>query len=363
MTTLRRLVAAPLFSDTVADATMSRVLHLHPARCDFQTARSLDLLVKKLSSEISMAALSFGPGGDFGNPLEAILRLRFAHEARTAQIAHAWGPAELLVAVAAGFPRIIFSPQAKPHQKWWPWINRLVRRRPVEIVCPTAWMRDLFISRGASADRCRVIYPAIDMSRLNGFDPGLRTRLGLADSDMVLLAPGESAREARHGASLWAAAILNVLDPKWRLLVWGRGPMIGSLEQFARSSKLNGVLINAERRLGEPIDFERIVSVADAALVFSEPAVAVLPVGISMAAGLPVIASETLELREFLQGDINALVEPSTNPRRLAQQTLALSQDFTLRQRIVERAKVEAAERFAANRFLADWRGVYTSFC
>jgi glycosyltransferase involved in cell wall biosynthesis len=339
---------------------MFRVLHLHPVHSDFQTTRSLDLLRKYLGQEIPMTSLSIGPGGDFGNLPEALLRLRFAQLERD-QIVHAWGAAELFAATAAGFSRIVFSPQAKIQPKWWPWIKRLIRRRPIEVVCPSSWARDFFIAHGVPTTRCRILLPAIESGRLNGCDPELRARLGLADSDIVLLAPGESVREAGHGASLWAAAILSVLDPKWRLLIWGRGPMIDSLERFSRSANLNGVLIQAEKQLGEPIDFERIVSAADAALVFSEPASPVLPMGVCMAAGLPIVASETSELDEFLTEGVTALIEPSASPRRLAQRALILSNDSALKEKIVQNAKTKAAERFAATRFISDWRTVYTS--
>ena len=339
---------------------MLRVLHLHPARCDFQTTRSLDLLRKNLGQDIQMTGLSIGSGGDFRNLLEAILRLRLV-QTKHDQIVHAWGAAELFAAVAAGFSRIVFSPQGKIQPKWWPWIRRLLRRRPIQVVCPTSWARDFFVAHGVPAARCRVILPAIESGRLNGVDPKLRARLGFTESEMVLLAPGESVREAGHGASLWSAAILNVLDPKWRLLIWGRGPMIESLERFAGSAKLNGVLVYAEKQLGEPIDFERIVSAADAALVFSEPASPVLPVGVCMAAGLPIVASESSELGEFLTEGVNALVEPGATPRRLAQRALILSKDLALKEKITQSAKREAAERFAASRFASDWRSVYNS--
>jgi len=237
----------------------------------------------------------------------------------------------------------------------------LLRHRPIEVVCPTSWMKDAFISQGVPASRCRAIYPGLDLARFNGSNPRLRARLGLADSDFVLLAPGESVREAGHGASIWSAAILNTLDPKWRLLVWGRGPMLGSLRHFARSSNLDRLLVRAEERLREPIDLEELVSAADAAVVFSEHGSPVLPVAACMAANLPIIASRTAELGEFLQDKDTASIQEDSNPRDVAQRTLNLSNNSSLRERLVKGARKEVANRFAPDRFITDWRTVYNS--
>jgi len=340
---------------------MLGVLHLHPARCDFQTERCLELLLKNLGPEMSMSTSSLGPGGDFGNLPVAIVRLRYSGLTNT-HIVQAWGPAELVAAAGAGFSRIIFSPQGPIHPKWWRWIGAIFRRREVEIVCPTSALRDILISRGAPADGCRVISPAVDVSRFNGSGRKLRASLGLADSDIVLLAPGESIRQVFHRYSLWAAAILHVLDPQWRLLIWGRGPMVESLERFAATVGRDRLLIDVEKRLGRAVEFEQVACAADAALVFADAMAPVLPMSTCMAAGVPIVAAETAGSREFLQDEITALLEPSATPRKLAQRMLALQKDAALRRKIAEAARVQAIDRFSVARYVADWRRVYDHF-
>jgi glycosyltransferase involved in cell wall biosynthesis len=316
-------------------------------------------LLKSLGPEISMTTSSFGPGGDFGNLPVAGFRLHYSGLAHT-HIAHAWGPAELVAAAGAGFSRIIFSPQGLIHPKWLRWIDASFSLREVEIVCPTSALRDFFISRGAPAGRCRVISPAVDVSRFNGSRDKLRASLGLADSDMVLLAPGESIREVFHKHSMWAAAILHVLDPQWRFLIWGRGPMVDSLKRFAATVERDSLLVDAEKRLGRPVEFEQIASVADAALVFADSMAPVLPLSTCMAAGVPIVAAETAGSREFLQDGITGFLEPSATPRKLAQRMLALQKDPALRRKIAEAARIQAIDRFSVARNVADWRRVYS---
>jgi glycosyltransferase involved in cell wall biosynthesis len=310
-----------------------------------------------------MSGASLGRGGDFRNLPEAIVRLQFDPRRRT-HVVQAWGAAELLAAAFGGFRRIIFSPQGMIYPRWRRWVDRLLGRGMIEIVCPTNWVRDDFVARGVPGERCHVIGPALEKNRVdavNGERREIRQRLGILDSDVVLLAPGESVREAGHRSSVWAAAMLNVLDPKWRVLVWGRGPMVDSLRRFARVLELDRLFVSAEERLG-PMDFEKLPAAADAALVFSEPGAPVLPVAVCMAAGLPILASETAELKELLEDKMTALLDAESNSRRVAQRMLLLSDQKELAAGIGKNAKEQAGRRFGVPRFIADWRIVYDRF-
>lgn len=357
-TTLRHFIAHLAFSATVA-LVMLGILHIYPARCDFQTERCLKILTDDPAADSSMTAFSVGPGGDFGNLADAIYRLRRARLAET-HLAHAWCECGLAAAAGAGFSKIIFSPQGPISRDWLPWVGAILRRWDVEIVCPSLCSKDFYIAQGARPDRCQVIPPAVDMSRLGWRDPNLRKKLGLSETDYVLLAPGESTREAAHKLSLWSAAILNVLDPQWRLLIWGRGTAVDSLERFVESTKRGNLLVNARKLLGESITFEALTSAADAAMDFASGMSAVLPLEICMAAGLPIVASvSSPDSRQFLRDKVNAVVELNGTPRILAQRMISLRKNEPLRARIGAAARAEASTLFSIDRNLQQWRDVY----
>jgi glycosyltransferase involved in cell wall biosynthesis len=337
---------------------MVGVLHLHSSRCDFQTDRCLELLFKNTGSDQPFTSRTIGPGGDYQNLAEAIYRLRCTRPNQT-HIAHAWGPGELLAAAAAGFSNLVFSPQAQIHPKWWKWLAPIFRRREVMVVCPTEFVKRTFILHGARADCCHVISPAVDAGRLNGADPEICARLGIDADDIVLLAPGESTREASHRSALWATAILNFIDRRYRLLVWGHGPMVESLCHFAKVTEGNRLLIVARQRLGSKIEFDEIVPAADAALLCARPGSPILPMAICLAAGLPVVATETTEVAEFLTDNVNALLERSTNPRRLAQRVLDLQNNSSLRQMLAPAARKRGDTQFSVARYTANWRHIY----
>ncbi len=307
-----------------------------------------------------MTSISIGPGGKYQNLPEAIFRLRCARYDQT-HIVHAWGPTELLAAAAAGYSNLIFSPQTRIHPKWWKWIELILRNRDVQVVCPTLFAQETLVAHGANPDRCRVIYPAVDAGRLNGTDPDIRARLGLAETDLVLLAAGESFRDASHTSALWAAAILNFLNPRYRLLIWGRGPMVESMRRFERVTSSDHLLVTAESVLGGEIDFEQIVPAADMVLFCARAPSPILPLGVCLYAGLPVVALVSAETREFLRDDVNALVEPSVNPRRLAQRMRELQNDPLARQRLGHAARTTGADRFSVATFCEEWRNVYSA--
>jgi glycosyltransferase involved in cell wall biosynthesis len=341
--------------------TMLGVLHLYPARCDFQTERSVETLSKVSHNGISKAAMSIGPGGDFTNLPQAILAMR-SNRGPKANTIHAWGPAELIAAAASSASRIIFSPQCPVNRSWLPWIKFVLRRRRIELVFPSATLRDSFIERGITSDDCQVIYPGVDLDRLGEPDAGLRVDLGLAESDLVLLAPGESTSQAAHRSSIWSTAILHFLDERYRLLVWGRGPSVESLSRFARSGRHERVLVQAERQLQRAIDFEQIIPSADAAIVSAEGLAPTLPLFICMAAGLPVVAARTPATDEFLKDTVTALIEPTSTPRRLAQRVLDLQSDASLKRDIAEAARAEAREKYSEVRFVENWHQLYGRF-
>jgi glycosyltransferase involved in cell wall biosynthesis len=129
---------------------------------------------------------------------------------------------------------------------------------------------------------------------------------------------------------------------------------------LARAISTEALMVLAEPAIGGEIDFEQIVSAADIALFCARDPSPILPQGVCLFAGLPVVASESAETREFVQDDVSGLVEPSLNPRRLAQRVRTLQNDPRLRQKLARAARSVGVARFSADRFAADWRQVYS---
>jgi glycosyltransferase involved in cell wall biosynthesis len=221
-------------------------------------------------------------------------------------------------------------------------------------------MRRAYVTRGIPIERCHLIRPGVDFAQVKRRrDDALRARLGFAPDDYVMLAAGESVRAGAHALSVWAASILHVLDPRYRLLLWGRGPLARQAERFAQRTHQHGLMEVAERELKRRVRFEELLGATDAVLVTATAPAPTLPIAVCMAAALPIVAMVTPTVAELLEDRHTALMVGKPAPRVLAQRVLDLRHDPGLQWTISDMARTEAYEYFSLTRFLNQWRAVY----
>ena len=195
-----------------------------------------------------------------------------------------------------------------------------------------------FISHGANPDRCHVIYPAVDAGRLNGADPEIRARLGLARTDLVLFAAGESFRDASHTSALWAAGNIELFESEISPADLGARADGRIHERFARLLRLITRLSRRSRRLAVKLISSKLFlpriwfcSVRELLHRFFRWASAWRRACRSW-------HQSRRKRGSFSEDDVNALVEPSVNPRRLAQRVRDLQNDPSLRKIVPSRA-------------------------
>jgi glycosyltransferase involved in cell wall biosynthesis len=254
---------------------------------------------------------------------------------------------------------IVYSPLPETRRRDVSWTRAVMGYRHIEVVCPTATLRRVHVERGVSLERCHLIRPGVEFGKVRRRrDTALRAKLGFAETDHVLLAAGESTRAAAHTDAAWAASILNILDPKYRLLLWGRGAQAAKPKRLGDSLGGAKLATLAEQVLG-PVEFEDLLPAADTVLITSIGATATLPVSIAMAAGLPVVATVTYTTSELLEDRHTALMTAPAVPRRLARRVLDLHEDASLQWSIADMARTEAYEFFSFTRFVQQFRAVY----
>jgi glycosyltransferase involved in cell wall biosynthesis len=335
---------------------MIRVLHLRPHAAEFEAARGADALARAAGEGFAVAGRTLWRGGDRREVPTAAAMLR--REAGEHDLVHAWGGAALAVAALGSRGPIVFSPATQTRVRTVRWLRAVLAHRRVEVICPTSTLHRRLVERGVPGARCHLIRPGVDFSRVRRRrDAELRSKLGLGETDYVFLAAGESTRPAGHVEALWAASILHVADPRYKLLTWGRGPGAGSVRNFADKTEPK-VLRVAEPRLGRRVEFEDLLPAADAVLVTAKGAVATLPIAICMAAALPIVATVTPIVAELLEDRHTALMS-ADKPRLVARRALDLLEDPNLQWSISDMARTEAYEFFAQTRFLAQFRAVY----
>jgi glycosyltransferase involved in cell wall biosynthesis len=216
------------------------------------------------------------------------------------------------------------------------------------------------VERASPLDRCHLIRPGVDFSRLKPkTDRGLRAALGFEDTDQTILAVGESTAAADHRQAIWAGTIVNVLDRKTRIILWGRGPLARDAARFAANLAQPEMLRLAEQHVGRSLDFEDLLPAADMAVVSATGSVATLPIAITMAAGVPIVAAVTSTVSELLEDRHTALMVPPAVPRLLGLRILQMREDAQLRWQLTDTARTEAYEYFSLTRFLQQYREVY----
>lgn len=298
------------------------------------------LVNSELRGSIGALLLRIGRGGEFRNPVEASLRLRFAHDFN---LVHAWDSAALMAAIASGLP-VIYSPSSTLSRGTWAWLAAMAYSE-VQVVVASNTQSQSLIKRGFPRQRCHVVSPAIEMDRIKtGRDAQLRERLGLLPDDRVVLAAGDSTPVFGHRLALHAMSILHVLDRRYRLLIWGRGREMGALEHLARQLRQPRLLVCAESRLGHSVHFQELLTAADVALITAAQVAPVLPMMLCAAGGLPTVGCDTGLVREIL-GDQSVLLVPPA-PRNIAQALRDLFDDKSRATAIASAARKRAHETF-----------------
>ncbi|MGE5610603.1 MAG: glycosyltransferase family 4 protein [Bacillota bacterium] len=334
---------------------MMRVLHLVDSRADFQSHRCAEHLSRSLGPDAAAELRSV----DCHRPRHFLAALRQLRQTHDFDLLHAWGTGALALAALGTSCRILYTPPVDIAPRTVRWLRAILAYRDIQIICPSASLHRALVTHGVPAENCHVIRPGVDFSRIRRRkDPALRAALGLADTDYVLLAAGESIPAACHADAVWAAGILHKLDPRYRLLLWGRGDRLPSILRFHQQVG-EAPLHVAEERLRRSVDFEELLPAADLIVNSATGSVALLPLQIAMAAALPIVSTATYTASELLEDHHTALIAPKHSPRLLAQRILQLREDSSLQWHLADKARAEAYEFFPLTRFLDDYRQLY----
>jgi len=337
---------------------MRRVLHVQPFPPPFPADRAAELISRDLKSQFSIERATLGRGGTWATPLIAFRELR--RIARKFDLIHCFDlPALTIAATATDRPLLLTAPPDVSRGQTR-WLRAVMGCRSVTVACASAIQHRRLVERGVPIERCRMIRTAVDFSRIDRRrDPVLRAALGFSDSDFVILAPGESTRAAAHEKAVWMAGMLEVLDPKFRLLVWGRGARVEATRRFAAHLHQEHILHIAERRLGRRVTFEALLPATDAIVITADEGAAALPIAVSMAAGLPIVSVTNYLTSEFLEDRHTALMVTKPSAKLLARRVLDVLDDSNLQWSISDRARAEAYDAYSASRFVDAYRSLY----
>ena len=224
---------------------------------------------------------------------------------------------------------------------YWSWRGESVIAESPEKTVPTQAAKQNLTRQGVREGNISVLIPPFNpVEDRKQRRSQVRQALGLDDSHCLLLALGEMRRHAGHKYASWVHAIIRQMLPHVRLLMPGGGPQRESVRFFAGTTGYDSEVFLTEDRF----TLEDCLSGADIALHLHERDSGVADLVAAMAAGLPIVASNTPDAMELL-GDGAAMIAPAGDPRQASAAVLKLLDDPALAKNLGD----EAARKILAN--------------
>jgi glycosyltransferase involved in cell wall biosynthesis len=219
------------------------------------------------------------------------------------------------------------------------------------------YMRNEAVTLGARPDRTRVIRKGVDLSHFTVSSDrlALRTQLGFGLQPMILTVAGLIRRKGIHHILDALALLRDVSD--FRFVVCGEGPERANLE--AQSARLG--LADRVTFLGR-VDRETIPTYFAACDIFVLASVMEAAGNVlfeAMAAGRPVICTDSGGPGEYIDDGETGFVVPVGDPAALANRIGRLLNDPALADRLGREGRRRSVGEFAYGRMVSDLIHVY----
>ncbi len=308
---------------------------------------------------VTVDALSQARGFD---PL-ALFRLRKLVQRFKPDIVHAWQPwGHALL----GLPGKSLGPAVATVDSWRSdlggWEQRFQRAgllRADRVVVPLVEMATRFSPVPLTAEQTYIINPGVDRESLPS-EPrvtkkDLLATVGLSPNTLVVAAAGRMTRGRGLRECIWSADILGNLFPNFCLLIFGEGPERRRLAAFNRP--LQGWAYTRFVGWHDLRDWWPHIELfwhSD-----YEPGLSQVLLE-AMAAGKPVVASDTPSHRRFLSDNENASLAAVGDRTSMAKCGRRVLLDEELKHRIAAAGQQTVEDRFPLSKFLISYRALYT---
>lgn len=226
------------------------------------------------------------------------------------------------------------------------WPERFRLRRPDALVSP-------FASKKAG----HVISPAVPVhENAQEFRSEFLREQSLEEDAPIIAIAGKLTRANRIEEAIWAYELIRIIDDRARLLIFGDGPERARLERFARLASES----NAIRFLGHRDDLARCLPLVD---VFWFAGVGDGSISCSvleaMAAGVPVVVTETPESQTLIEQGTNGFLVPMDHRALRTRYTLQLLENKALACQIAQAGTELVQREFAASKMIEAYEVLY----
>lgn len=222
------------------------------------------------------------------------------------------------------------------------------------VLTVSASIRETLIQDGVREDLVELIYEGVDLDWLDGLSTPYAAS-GLDPSAIHVATVAALTPEKGHETILEAARFLKTRFPNVRYLFVGEGPLRTTLESQAHAFQISDQI----HFLGFRTDSEALVKHCE---IFCLPS---LSEGLSsailaaMAAGLPVIATDTGGIPELVEDGFTGILVPPKSSVPLSQALARLFEDERLRRRLGEAGRKRVEMEFTLSKKLDRTENLY----
>jgi len=262
------------------------------------------------------------------------------------RLIHTWGASAArygVLAAAAGDVPLIATLEGDRGSRSWAAsaADHLVARRAAVLVAADHTAQQRLAAVYPAARVQRIPYVVTSAVRTADARQRLLAKLSLPPDVRLIVASGKFVAEHHYKDLIWSAELLGVVHHDLHLLILGDGPQRRVLERYRQQviSADNVHLISA------PVELHDALAAAELFWSAAGAGGSRAAIAEAMAAGLPVVATDTPGHRELL-GDAGQYV-PLGGCGELARRTYALLEDAALRERLAHAVRQRAGSRFA----------------
>ena len=280
-------------------------------------------------------------------------------------VVHAWSPAAAQAARraarAAGCGLVIslVTGRAVEAGSLGPLFKRLCTgRQRATLTVPTEHSRRVLLNRGLPAEAAAVLPPAAEpIGDRDARRRRTREQLGLGNRAVLLVAPAQMTRWAGHKYAAWVHGILRQIVDHVRLMLPGSGPVAQHVRFFANTTGYDDEVFFT----GDRVELSDALAAADVAVFFQQRDCGVGSLAAAMAAGLPVVASATGDVRALIRDGETGLLTARSRPREQTAAVLRLIDEPALAQRLGAAAADFARRHFRPEQIRARLERIHAS--
>ncbi len=270
---------------------------------------------------------------------------------------HTWGERGLVAAtVSMQFKGARIHTQAAPLTARQRKLMRLTSRyQPWLITAGSSHLHRQLLSAGTYPPRTLRVRPGIALGKAKGALPlELRRSLGIgADEGPVILLAGDSVA-ACHRDGLWAAAILQQMFTRTRVIV-RMNERSENIHNFATVLPTPEMVAEAPAE----IPWSTLVQAADIMLATPRNDMPIGPLLWAMAAGIPIVGTAVESISEMVEHHYTGMLTAPGKPRAIAARLEEFMSDSTLRWPLTDKARAQIFGSFRPMQMLENFKSIY----